>query len=74
MASAERSGELHRDYSSPATWGDIERVRLSLETKIAEVETQMARMETRLTRWSVGAVAAGVAVIGVLLGILEAIR
>lgn len=67
MAATEQSGDPHRDYGSPATWGDVECVRLVLET-------QMARMETRLTRWIVGVVAAGVAVVGVLLGILEIVR
>lgn len=67
MAAAERSSDPHRDYGSPATWGDVERVRLLLET-------QMARMETRLTRWIVGVVAAGVAIVGVLPGILEIVR
>ena len=74
MAATDQSGDPHRDYGSPATWGDVERVRLSLEAQIATVETQMARMETRLTRWIVGVMAAGVAFMGVLLGILEALR
>ena len=114
MASAEQSGDSLRDFSSPATWGDIEQVRTSLETKIdsgiadvkvqisevqaqvAEVRTEMARLETRLEtrvaglevrvdtgiagletrllRWSAGlALAAGVAVIGFLVGILQAV-
>ena len=42
MAATEQAGDPHRDYGIPATWGDVERVRLMLET-------QMARMETRLT-------------------------
>lgn len=67
MAATDQSGDPHRDYGSPATWGDVERVRLSLEA-------QIARMETHLTRWIVGVVAAGVAFVGVLLGILEALR
>ncbi len=107
MATAEQSGELRRDYSSPATWGDVESVRLTLETQIAtktadlgtqiatnrsemdtrfarveaqiatnksDLERQMAQIETRLTRWIVGAVAGGVAIIGVLIGVLEAVR
>ena len=118
MASAEQSGEALRDYSSPATWGDVEQVRHSLEaqitTQISEVKTQMAemdgrlsmqtaemdtrlqrqlaevqsqvarlesgtekqiaRLETRLLRWSAGlAAAAGVAIIGFLVGILQAV-
>ena len=67
MAATEHSSDPHQDYGSPATWGDVERVRLMLETR-------MARMETRLTRWIVGVVAAGVAVVGVLLGVLEIVR
>ncbi len=67
MAATEQSGDSHRDYGSPATWGDVERVRLSLEA-------QIARSETHLTRWIVGVMAAGVAVVGVLLGLLEALR
>ena len=107
MATAEQSDDTFRDYSSPATWGDVERVRLSVETQIAtrtadletqiagleaqvattkagleaqiattkaDLETQAARMEARLIRWMVGAVMAGVAMMGVLLGILEAVR
>lgn len=116
MASAEQSGEALRDYSSPATWGDVEQVRHSLgdqmaemetrlETKIAEVQTQVAEVKTevvkmesrlelknaetraevaavgtqvaqvemRLTRTFLGAVAAGVAVLGVLFGIFQAV-
>ncbi|MXW25140.1 MAG: hypothetical protein F4Z77_02390 [Dehalococcoidia bacterium] len=114
MTSAEQAGEPIRDFSSPATWGDVEQVRHSLETKIdtsvgdvkaqisdvqaqvAEVRTEMARLEmhfetrvaglesrmetgianleTRLLRWSAGlAAAAGVAVIGFLVGILQAV-
>ena len=67
MAAMDHSGDPHRDYGSPATWGDVERVRLSLEA-------QIARTETHLTRWIVGVVAAGAAFVGVLLGILEALR
>ncbi len=48
MASAEQSGEALRDYSSPATWGDVEQVRHSLGDQIADVKTQMAEMESRL--------------------------
>ena len=100
MASAEQSGEPLRDFGSPATWGDVEQVRLSLEaridTKVAGVQTQMttmesrieaqvttmqsrmeaqmARLEARLIRWSAGlAAAAGIAVIGFLVGILQAV-
>ena len=50
MASAEQSGEPLRDFSSPATWGDVEQVRLSLEaridTQVAGVQTQMTQLET----------------------------
>ena len=136
MATAEQSDDTFRDYSSPATWGDVERVRLSVETQIATrtadleaqiagletkvtaktadletqivtrtadletqlattkadletqiatrtadlekqiagVETQAARSEARLIRWMVAAVAGGVAIMSVLLGILEAVR
>ena len=116
MASAEQSGEALRDYSSPATWGDVEQVRHSLGDQISDVKTQMAEMETRLeteiagvktemvkmesrlelknaetraevvalgtqvaqvemrlTRTFLGAVAAGVAVLGVLFGIFQAV-
>ena len=67
MAATDHSGDPHRDCGSPATWGDVERVRLSLEA-------QIARTETHLTRWIVGVVAAGVAVVGVLVAVLEALR
>ena len=128
MASAEQSDEPLRDFSSPATWGDVEQVRLSLsaqiDTQIAGVKTQMAQletrmearlagmetgletrlagmdtrletrlagmdtrletqmaamdieragMETRLTRLFLGAVAGGVTVIGVLVGVVQAV-
>ena len=118
MATAEQSDDTFRDYSSPATWGDVERVRLSLESQIvtrtadletqiagletkvtvrtadletqlattkadlekqiattkADLETQAARSEARLIRWMVAAVAGGVAIMSLLLGILEAVR
>ncbi len=85
MAAAEQSSEPRRDYASPATWGDVESVRNEvlrvenrLERKIdtghAEVRTEMARMETRLIRWTVATMLAGMAALGVLYGILEAVR
>lgn len=81
MAATEQSSEPRRDYASPATWGDVEsvrhevlRVESGLERKIAEVRTDMARMEVRLIRWTVATMLAGVAAIGVLYGILEAVR
>ena len=67
MASAEQSGESLRDFSSPATWGDVERVRLTLEAR-------MANLEARLIRSLFIAVGAGVTILGVLIGILEATR
>ena len=114
MTSAEQAGEPIRDFSSPATWGDVEQVRLSLRgqlhtqhaeakaqvaqvdsrlekevaavrIQVAEVQAQMAQLETRvekqiagletrLIRWSAGlAAAAGVAIIGFLVGILQAV-
>lgn len=114
MTSAEQAGEPLRDFSSPATWGDVEQVRHSLSAQfdtqraeaktqlaevesrlekevaavriqVAEVQAQMAQMETRLekqfagletrlVRWSAGlAAAAGVSVIGFLVGILQAV-
>ena len=122
MASTEQSGETHRDYGSPATWGDVEQVRTSLgtqmeaetaelkariDTQIAGVKTQMAEMdgriqvqmaemdgriqtqvagletrmdarisamETRLMRWFAGmAAAGGLAIVGFLVGILQAV-
>ncbi len=52
MTAAEQSGEPLRDYSSPATWGDVEQLRHSLgtqiDTQIADVKTQIATMETRI--------------------------
>ncbi len=89
MATAEQSNEPIRDYASPATWGDVERVRLSLEAQLAEFradvdarfarmemqfETKLAQMETRLTRLMLGVGAGTVAVLGVLMGVLEAVR
>lgn len=78
MTMAEQAGEPLRDFSSPATWGDLEQVRMSLDakidTQIAEVKTEMAEMETRLVRLLFTAVGAGVTMLGVLIGILEAVR
>lgn len=78
MSAAQHSGEPARDYGSPATWGDVEHARLSLEKQMAEMEGRLDRkiaaMETRLIRWSAGlAAAAGVAIIGFLVGILQAV-
>ncbi len=67
MATADQSGDSLRDFSSPATWGDVERVRLTLETR-------MANLEARLVRSLFVAVGAGVTILGVLIGILEATR
>lgn len=57
---------------------EITRVENKLESKIdtghAEVRTEMARMETRLIRWTVATMLAGMAALGVLYGILEAVR
>lgn len=39
-----------------------------------DVERAFAEREARLTRWIVGAVAGGVGAMGLLLGILEAVR
>ena len=85
MAATEQSSEPRRDYASPATWGDVESVRnevirvenrleRKIDTGLAEVRTDMARMEMRLIRWMVATMLAGVAAIGVLYGILEAVR
>ena len=85
MAATEQSSEPRRDYASPATWGDVESVRnevlrvenrleRKIDTGLAEVRTDMARMEVRLIRWTVATMLAGVAAIGVLYGILEAVR
>lgn len=67
MATADESGDSLRDFSSPATRGDVERVRLTLETR-------MANLEARLVRSLFVAVGAGVTILGVLIGILEATR
>ena len=50
------------------------RVEAQIATNKSDLERQMAQIETRLTRWIVGAVAGGVAIIGVLIGVLEAVR
>ena len=85
MSAAQQSGEPARDFGSPATWGDVEQARLSLEMQLAELRTEVIRVEgrlerklasteTRLIRWSAGlAAAAGVAIIGFLVGILQAV-
>ena len=57
---------------------EIGRVENKLERKIdtglAEVRTEMVRMEMRLIRWMVATMLAGVGAIGILYGILEAVR
>lgn len=85
MASARPSGKPLRDLTRPATAADIEQLRLALETKIGrsiadatvviyETQKHIAEMEKRLTIWTAGiAAAAGVAVIGLLVGILLAV-
>lgn len=50
------------------------RLERRIDTGLAEVRTEMARMEVRLIRWTVATMLAGVAAIGVLYGILEAVR
>ena len=61
MASAEQSGEPLRDFSSPATWGDVEQVRTSLETRIdtgiadvkvqvSDVQAEVAEVRTEMAR------------------------
>ena len=50
------------------------RLERKIDTGLAEVRTDMARMEVRLIRWTVATMLAGVAAIGVLYGILEAVR
>ena len=52
MALPERTDEQDRDYASPATWGDVESVRHSMETRLttesAEVKVQLARLEAQI--------------------------
>ena len=55
MTTADQPADATRDYGSPATWGDIERVRLSLEKQMADLRADMSSMETRLTRLILGA-------------------
>ena len=50
------------------------RLERKIDTGYAEVRTEMARMETRLIRWTVATMLAGMAALGVLYGILEAVR
>ena len=45
-----------------------------LDAGLSELRVEMARMETRLIRWMVAAVVASTASLGVLIGILEALR
>lgn len=57
---------------------EIARFEHKLESKIdsglAEVRSEMVRMEMRLIRWIVATMLGGVAALGVLYGILEAVR
>ena len=48
-------------------------VEAKVDVRVAEVQTQIAEVELRLTRMFLGAVAAGVAVLGILMGILQAV-
>lgn len=82
MASAQQSGKPFRDFTKPASAADIEQMRRTLETKIDrsiadvtvviyETQKNMAEMEKRLTLWTAGiAAAAGIAVIGLLVGLV----
>ena len=78
MAATEQSSEPRRDYASPATWGDVESVRYRMETRIAvariEAQREVAEREIRRLRWTVATMLVGVGAIGVLYGILEAVR
>ena len=71
---------LHAEIARVETGlrAEIGRVEDKLERKIdtglAEVRTEMARMEMRLIRWTVATMLAGVGAIGILYGILEAVR
>ncbi len=51
-----------------------DRLERKIDTGLAEVRTEMARMEMRLIRWMVATMLAGVGAIGILYGILEAVR
>ena len=57
---------------------EIARVEHKLESKIdsglAEVRSEMVRMEMRLIRWIVATMLGGVGTLGILYGILEAVR
>ena len=57
---------------------EIARFEHKLESKIdsglAEVRSEMVRMEMRLIRWIVATMLGGVGALGVLYGILEAVR
>ena len=44
-----------------------------LEARIARLQAEMAQGNERMIRWTLSAVAAGVAVIAALIGILEAV-
>ena len=71
MAATEQSSEPWRDYASPATWGDVERLRYWMETRIAvariEAQREAAEREIRRLRWVlVGVMVVGVAAIGAL--------
>ena len=54
MAMPERSDTEDRDYSRPATWGDVEHVRLSMETRltteIAEVKEQVGDVQVQVAK------------------------
>ena len=45
MAMPERSDTEDRDYARPATWGDVEHVRLTLEKQVGDVQVQVAKLE-----------------------------
>lgn len=52
MAMPEQSDELDRDFSRTATWGDVEGVRLSIETRltteVAELKGQVADVQVQV--------------------------
>ena len=54
MAMPERTDEQDRDYSRPATWGDVEHVRLTLETRvtseIADVKEQVGDVQVQVAK------------------------
>ena len=65
--------EAKIDTSIADVKAQVAEVEARVDVRAAELQTQIAEVELRLTRMFLGAVAAGVAALGILMGILQAV-